>query len=115
MNQKQIIKKYLGAENDWVMEGKIRSINTPWGFIGFRGDRNCRQMVADGELEHKMIGKYAYVRVKSQVEYLPRIKKECNHRYLEGVNQCILCGKYYYARPAKVSVMPLTSRSARLF
>lgn len=48
----------------WVLAGKIRSISTPYGFIGFRGDRNVRDLVKMGILERRMNGKFAEVRYK---------------------------------------------------
>lgn len=56
---------------DWVKEGLIRSLGTDWGFIGFRGDRDVRQMVSDGLLEKRKVGKFTEVRTK----FYPRNEK----------------------------------------
>lgn len=46
------------------MEGTIRGIDTEWGWIGFRGDRDVRQLVKDGKLDAAMRGKFRVVRAK---------------------------------------------------
>ena len=73
MNQREIIRRYIESIG-WVHEYKVHGINTPFGFIGARGDRNVRQMIKDGILEAKMDGKYRIVRVKPRIE-LPRAVK----------------------------------------
>lgn len=62
MSQKTIILQYLREISDWVLAGKVRSIQTPYGFIGFRGDRDIRDMVREGILEKRMRGKFVEVR-----------------------------------------------------
>lgn len=62
--QKQIILEYLKDLNDWQFEYKIRAINTPFGWIGARGDRNVRQLIKDGKIDHDMKGKYRIVKHK---------------------------------------------------
>lgn len=52
----------IARRGEWVREGIIRGIDTDWGFIGFRGDRDVRQMVKDGRLEASFQGKYRVVR-----------------------------------------------------
>lgn len=65
MTQKEIIKSYLKSRSpEWIKEGLIRGINTDFGFIGFRGDRDVRQMIKDGEVEAKFEGKYRVVKYK---------------------------------------------------
>ena len=44
MTQKQIIQQYLKSQGGWVKAGGVRSIKTEWGLIGYRGDRDLREM-----------------------------------------------------------------------
>ena len=66
MTQQAIIIRYLKSVRDfgdgWVKAGTIRSKDTPWGFIGFRGDRDCRDLVKARRLERRMNGGFAEVR-----------------------------------------------------
>jgi hypothetical protein len=66
MTQKEIIKNYLFEAlekgDGWVLGGTIRSKFTNHGFIGFRGDRNARQLFRDKEI-------FARENDKGQVEY----------------------------------------------
>jgi len=66
VTQKEIIKNYLleCRENgdDWLLGGKIRSIETENGFIGFRGDRDCRDLFRDKKI-------FARENEKGLVEY----------------------------------------------
>ena len=65
MKQREIIKLYLNSRYpEWVKEGLIRGRNTDFGFIGFRGDRNVREMISNGEVEAKFEGKYRVVRYR---------------------------------------------------
>ncbi|MEK7111882.1 MAG: hypothetical protein AAB875_01005 [Patescibacteria group bacterium] len=63
MTQKEIIKNYI-EQVGWIEEYKVRAIQTDWGWIGARGDRDVRDMIKSGTLEKKMNGKYCMVRVK---------------------------------------------------
>ena len=79
-SQKEIIKKYLESVGDWVLEYKIRCIETPFGFVGARGDRSVREMFHDGEIDGKIEGKYRWVRAKrpeivKKFENIPAMKK----------------------------------------
>ena len=71
MTDKEIILKYLEYLNDWEFEYKIHGINTPFGFIGARGDRNVRQLIKDGKLEKKLEGKYRMVRYPRPTTLFP--------------------------------------------
>lgn len=63
MTQKSLIKKYLESlYPDWIREFEVHRINTEFGFIGPRGERDIREMLADGEIEGKLEGKYRWVR-----------------------------------------------------
>lgn len=65
--QKEIILDYLKDLNDWQFEYKIRAIHTPFGWIGARGDRNVRELIAEGKLDHEMKGKYRVVKHKQVI------------------------------------------------
>jgi hypothetical protein len=60
----KIIMDYLRDIDDWVLAGKVHGIDTPYGWIGFRGDRNCRDLIEAGKLEKKPNEKLCWVRVK---------------------------------------------------
>lgn len=62
MSQKNIILHYLKEFGDWQYEYKIRAIDTPWGWIVARGDRNVRELIASGRIEADYKGKYRIVR-----------------------------------------------------
>ena len=63
MKQADIILKYIRDCGGWVMEGKISGIQTKWGFIGFRGPRTVRNLIAAKKLEKKPNEKYCLVRI----------------------------------------------------
>lgn len=65
MTQKQIIKAYLrDAQGAWIPAYKLRSVSTPYGWIGHQGDRICRKLAEEGEIERTLIGRYAHYRAK---------------------------------------------------
>ena len=68
MTQQAIIVRYLrdmrAFGEGWVKAGTIRSKETRYGFIGFRGDRDCRDLVKGGYLERRMKDGFAEVRYK---------------------------------------------------
>ena len=65
MKQKQIIRQYLQSlYPDWIREFEIHRINTEFGFVGPRGERDIREMLADGEIEGELRGKYRWIRAK---------------------------------------------------
>ena len=72
MTQKEIIRNYLHDqkyENDgWVLGGTIRSLETRCGLIGFRGDRNCREMYEDHEIFAKEKNGMVYYKYKESFE-----------------------------------------------
>lgn len=74
MTQKTIIKKYLESLGGWVREFEIHRIDTPFGFIGPRGERDIREMLADRILEGAFDGRFRIVRIK------PEPKPESNYR-----------------------------------
>lgn len=49
----------------WVHEYKIRSVHTPFGWIGARGDRDTRELIKMGYLDKRMDGVYTVVRYNS--------------------------------------------------
>lgn len=79
MNQKTIILRYLEDFRDWQFEYKVRSLDTTFGFIGARGDRNVRDLLANGLLEGKKEGKYRMVRFK-RPEIAPKKEKEVSQQ-----------------------------------
>lgn len=76
LSQKEIITLYLRDLDTWVLEGKVRSIDTRWGFVGFRGDRTCRDLIRAGILERRKVGKFAEVRFKRERATLPPARIE---------------------------------------
>ena len=48
----------------WIKEGLLRGIDTKWGFLGFRGDRDTRDLIKKGMVESRMDGKFRVVRAK---------------------------------------------------
>ena len=75
LTQKEIILAYLKDLNDWQEEYKIRAIHTPFGWIGARGDRNVRELIEDGLVDHDMRGKYRIVKHKETTAELPPKRK----------------------------------------
>ena len=80
---KGIIFQYLKSlreqdPNDgWVMEGKLHAIQTSFGWIGFRGDRDARRMVEKGILEGGKRGmEYQWVRSKEGTAIESRSEKK---------------------------------------
>jgi hypothetical protein len=53
----QYLKSLRGNGEGWMKAGLIRSFATPFGFVGFRGDRNVRELVEMGYLERVYRGK----------------------------------------------------------
>lgn len=64
MTNPEKILNYLSIARggEWVREGEIRGIQTAWGFIGYRGDRDVRDLIKSGAVESKMDGKFRVVR-----------------------------------------------------
>jgi hypothetical protein len=60
--QKQIIIRYLQELNEWTPAYKLRGVGTPFGFIGHQGDRRCRELAAEGKVEHKIENGFSYYR-----------------------------------------------------
>jgi len=81
---KGIILKYLESvraqdpDGGWIKEGLLRSKETSFGWIGFRGDRDARQLYEKGFLEGGWDGKYRIVRWK--LEGGPRTEKTREER-----------------------------------
>lgn len=72
MTQKQIIIKWLEYKNEWIPAYKMRSVETPYGWLGFQADRRCRELAHEGKIEHKIDNGYAYYRAKEQLPPLPQ-------------------------------------------
>ena len=62
MTQKQIIVRYLESCNGWRPAYTLRGLNTPFGFLGHQADRRARELAAEGKLQHKIEGGYAWYR-----------------------------------------------------
>jgi len=43
MTQKEIILNYLRSVREWVPSYKLRSVYTPFGWVGHQGDRRARE------------------------------------------------------------------------
>ena len=97
MTQKQIILAHLKDYGGWEYEFKLRAIETKYGWIGARGDRNVREMLASGELEGKFDryeGKYRMVRYPQEKVLLPNVeineakpKTEYTYKLNKGTNK----------------------------
>lgn len=74
-SQKQIILSYLKDLSDWQEEYKIRAIDTPFGWIGARGDRDVRELIAEGKVDHDWRGKYRIVKHKEAEAKIPIQRK----------------------------------------
>ncbi len=67
LTQKQIILAYLKQHGGWVREYLIRGFQTDFGWIGARGDRDVRELVASKQLLANKDGKYRIVKYKPMV------------------------------------------------
>ena len=66
---KEIIEHYLkmlrdGGTQGWVVGHQLRSVETPYGFIGSQGDRRCREMAQARILERKIENGLVYYRYR---------------------------------------------------
>lgn len=50
-----------------MKEYSLRSRQTPYGWIGFQGDRRCRELAREGVLERRYVDGYAEYRYRGQV------------------------------------------------
>ena len=82
MTYKRIILNHLkdlrdfGPDEGWIKAGMLRSKETKHGFIGFRGDRDVRDLVKSGLLEADKDGKYRIVRYKYPTPKSPEEKEK---------------------------------------
>jgi hypothetical protein len=60
MTQKEMIIKYLELLDCWIPAYNLRSRKTIFGFLGHQSDRRARELAAEGKIERKLNGKYAY-------------------------------------------------------
>jgi hypothetical protein len=89
MTQAQIIKLQLSKTDEWIPAFKLRSVNTSDGWIGHQGDRVCRKLAENGEIQRKLVGKYVYYHSNQPVK-----KKETSSSI-----HCSVCGnKYEYTK-----------------
>ena len=80
MSDYEVILRYLKDIRDkepdgWILEGNVHSVDTPNGWIGFRGDRNCRNLAEVGIIEKDDSGKFVKVRFLYPNEILENVKK----------------------------------------
>ena len=47
----------------WVYSWELIKVNTDWGWLGTSGDRAARRLTEYGDIERKMLGKYAAFRL----------------------------------------------------
>ncbi len=76
MDNKEKILNYLSItrRGEWVREGNIHGIDTEWGWIGYRGERDVRDLIESGQLEKSMDGKFRIVRARTTAnEIIDRI------------------------------------------
>lgn len=67
MNQQEIILHHLEDHYpNWYPGYLLHGLETPYGFIGSRGERNARQMRSEGKLERQIIDNKVYYRVFHQ-------------------------------------------------
>ena len=76
---KEIIEHYLkmlrdGGTKGWVVGHQLRSVKTPFGFLGAAGDRRCREMAQARILERKIENGLVYYRFRYASDF-PTHKK----------------------------------------
>lgn len=87
MKQKEIIIAYLRELNNWQFEYKIRALQTQFGWIGARGDRDVRELVKSSVLEKRLKGKYCQVRINPWSEFGKNTRKPVKvHIEIENYN-----------------------------
>lgn len=63
MTQKNILVAYLRSRpRDWIPAYQLRSVRTPFGWLGHQADRRARELAEAGLVERKIEGKYSYYR-----------------------------------------------------
>ena len=65
LTQKQILIKYLQYVGDFIPAYKLRSVNTPFGWLGFQADRRCRELANEGKIERRLERGFVSYRIKS--------------------------------------------------
>jgi len=60
LTQKELIVKFLEAQGNWIPAYALRGRQTLIGFLGHQADRRARELAAEGKIQHKLNGKYAY-------------------------------------------------------
>ena len=67
MTYSALILRYLAENPDiWFREGKFHGLETSYGFIGYRGDREVRDLIKKGLVEAKMEGRFREIRHKQE-------------------------------------------------
>lgn len=49
-------------KKDWIPSYDLEKVSTPYGWIGLRGTRTCRDLAKKGVIEKKMIDGYIHYR-----------------------------------------------------
>lgn len=62
MTQSAIVKKLLEEKNDWMYSYEFVCKSTKYGWLGTQGDRRAFELAKKGEIEHRIIKKYAEFR-----------------------------------------------------
>ena len=93
-SQQKIILHYLKYLKDhhvnqgWELEGKIHGIETPFGFIGFRGDRDVRKLIELGLVDPDTTEKgFRKVRINERGEAYITPKKFTQEELLRYATQ----------------------------
>lgn len=64
MTQKKIILKILDERYpEWVPVWNLMLADSVWGYLGTSGDRRCRELRADGQIEVKEVRGFAHYRI----------------------------------------------------
>lgn len=62
LTQKELVYRCLEAHEGWVAGYRLRSLQTPLGFIGSSGDRRARELAEEGRIETRMQGRFVAYR-----------------------------------------------------
>lgn len=67
MTQTKILLTYLAdLYPEWIEGFKLCSVQTAYGWLSHKADARLRELRADGEIERKIEGKYAFYRLKKE-------------------------------------------------
>lgn len=60
VTQKEMIVNYLNVLGCWIPAYNLRGRKTIFGFLGHQADRRARELAAEGKIQRKTKGKFAY-------------------------------------------------------